>query len=177
MSIKTALIAIVVAVVGLTGLGYWIYDTGYDNGANYVNTQVQLERDKWQQTINQLQSANDVQIATITENHRHQIAELNKQIETLKKNPQVITEYVPVTSNLTNGFVLLHDRAATNIPLYTMLPPNFESNKQSDYTTTDLANTITTNYNTCNQCIEKLTALQAIVKQYQQRQQTATGEK
>ena len=169
-SIKSKIIAIVVAVVGAIGLGMFIYDKGYDNGVQYVNEQVTLQRQQWEQRVEQLQDQHNITIATITQKHNDQIDQLNKQIQTLKDHPKIITKYVDRTVPVTNGIATAHDRAAQNIPLYIMLPDNFKPNDPSEYSSADLVNTIVKNYNSCNVCIQRLTALQDIVKQYQQKQ-------
>lgn len=169
-SIKSKIIVVLVIIAGLFGLGSWIYNTGYDNGVQFVNEQVTTQRQQWEQRVEQLQDQHNITIATITQKHNDQIDNLNKQIQTLKDHPKIITKYVDRPVPVTNGIALAHDRAAQNIPLYIMLPDNFKPSDPSEYTSTDLTNTIVKNYNSCNVCIQRLTALQEIVKQYQQKQ-------
>ena len=51
-----------------------------------------------------------------------------------------------------------------------MIPDNIDVDQISEYTESDLANTIAVNYSNCNICSERLDALQKIIKQYQQNQ-------
>lgn len=169
-STKLKIIAIVLSVIATITAGAWIYNTGYDNGVTYINQQVTLQKQQWEQQVSQLQTQHNATIASITEQHKFEIDQLNKQIKTLKEHPKIVTKYVDRAVPITKGLELLHDRAVTKVPLYAMLPDGFDINAPSDCSSSDFANTIVDNYNTCNQCIERLTALQRIVQQYQQKQ-------
>ena len=173
MDLKIGLISGAAVAVGLLFAGWWIYDSGYDNGVAYVNETVANERIQWQAKINELQANNDTTVATITANHKTTVEQLNKQIETLKANPKIVTKYITKTTpcTVTNGFALLHDRAATNVPLTTMVPDNVD--QPSEYSLDDVANTVAINYHDCNVCLDRLKALQEIIKQYQNKQQQA----
>ena len=59
MSTKAIIIAIICGIFGIGGLGWYVYDNGYDNGVSYVNAQVAAERLQWQKKINELQISSD----------------------------------------------------------------------------------------------------------------------
>lgn len=172
MSIKGKIIGAVVVVAALFFIGTHIYNTGYDNGVLYVNSQVAEQKAQWEQQIRDLQISHDVQLATLTQKHNDEVQSLNKQIETLKQHPTIITKYV-TDNRISNGVALIHDRSVNRVPLSMMIPDNVNVNESSNYTEADLANTIAINYNRCNVCIDRLTTLQQIIRQYQQKQTEA----
>lgn len=169
MSIKGKLIAAAVAVL-CVAIGCWfLYNKGYNAGVDYVNSQVQSQRDSWIAEVQQLQSQHDKQVIELQTKYKTDIQQLNKQITTLKNNPKIIEKYIPEYIGVPSTFVLLHDRCALGQPLDTMIIDS--ALNPQNYTLTDVGNTIAYNYNICNQCITKLTTLQTIVKQYIDKQQ------
>ena len=175
MSTKAIIIAIICGIFGIGGLGWYVYDNGYDNGVSYVNAQVAAERLQWQKKINELQINSDSKIANITAQHNNTVKQLNDQIQHLKDHPKIITKYIDkqIPCTITKGFVTIHDRAVNNIPLNTMLPDDLDVNEKTSLTLQDVSNTVVSNYYNCNICIERLNALQSVIKQYIERQQQA----
>ena len=168
-SIKTIILAVVGAIAIVGAIGWGSYNVGYDNGVQYVQNEVTKQKQDWEKQINDLQQAHNIQLATLTQQHKDSVANLNKQIETLKKHPKIITKYV-TDNKISNGITLIHDRSVNKVPLSTMIPDNIDVNQVSEYSETDLANTLAINYSNCNICVERLDALQKIIKQYQQNQ-------
>lgn len=162
------IIGAVVLMACYSGYKY-VYYTGYNAGAGYVSEQVKIEKAKWEASINTLQKQHESEIAKLNAQHNSKVNQLNKQIDKLKKNPTIITKYMDPKDNISEGFVVWHNRCALGEPLDTFLPAP-TTNK---YTIGDVANQVAINYNNCNKCIDRLTKLQQIVNDYISKQNQA----
>lgn len=162
------LIVIATGIVCVTGYKY-IYNSGYDAGVLFVSDQVRVEKAKWEASINTLQKQHEAEIAKLNAQHDNTIRRLNDQIDTLKKNPTIITKYMNPSDPVSEGFIVWHNRCAKGQPLNTFLPAP-TTNK---YTIGDVANHVAINYNNCNKCIDRLTKLQAIVNDFIEKQNKA----
>lgn len=149
------------------GIGYKTYQTGYDNGVQDIQVQVQQERDNWISKVNKIQNDYDQQTILIAQQHKDQVNNLNKQILKLKNNPKIIEKYIPVQmdGNIPETLVLLHNRAVNGSNLDQMIPDEL-IDKTSSCTLSDLSTTMTYNYTVCNQCYDRLNKLQIIIKKY-----------
>lgn len=163
---KTKIIIVVVAILACYGGYLYVYTSGYNAGVGYVSEQVKIEKAKWEASINTLQKQHESQIAKLNAQHDSKIKQLNNQISKLKKDPTIITKYMNPKDNISEGFVVWHNRCALGEPLDTFLPAP-TTNK---YTIGDVANQVAINYNNCNICIDRLTKLQAIVNDYIKKQ-------
>ena len=149
------------------GIGYKLYQYGYDNGVVSVQLQVEQEKELWTKKVSQIQNQFDKQSLVISEQHKQQVDKLNQQIVKLQKNPKIIEKYIPVQMNqlVPETLVLLHDRAVKGISLDQMIPDQL-INKTSSCTLSDFTSTMTYNYTVCNQCYDRLNKLQSIVSKY-----------
>ena len=163
---KVKIVIVCLLVLSIYGGYKYVYNSGYNAGVVFVNDQVKVEKAKWEASINQLQKQHETQISKLNTQHAYRVAQLNKQIDKLKKNPTIITKYFNPKDNVSEGFVVWHNRCALGEPLDTFLP----SPTTNEYTIGDVANKIAVNYNTCNQCIDRLTKLQAIFNDYIEKQ-------
>lgn len=171
-NIKNIIIAICVAISVLIFAFYTTYNVGYDNGVQYLKSEVDKVNEKWESKVKNAQLEHDKTLKTVYENHNKSMVELKKQIETLTKD-QIRTEsilkqyksegYVP------KGFVLWHDRASQGHRLDVMVGNDMD--KPSEYTFNDVMMVIGNNYNQYNVCRTKLTSLQEIVRSFIKEQQ------
>lgn len=152
-------------VLGLLGgVGYRLYDYGYNAGASAIQTELVAQRQEWESRIAASQLEVDNLSRSIELNYVPEQKRLKAQISSLKKNPKVVTKYVPVETKITEGVRIWHDRAVRGENLSLMI--DGDALKESPYTMQDLCSLIAINYNNCNECMLKLKSLQTIVKTY-----------
>jgi len=159
-----------VVIASIFGCRY-LYNKGYDNGVAEITAKITAEKIQWEKKVSELQNDNDRKIELIEKEYAQKVTTLNSEIDKLRKNPKVIKQYIPIDSNISKGTVLLHDRLACGVGINEVIPDDIDVSLESEYGVTDLVNTVAVNYNNCNQCIEKLTTLQTIVKQFMEKQQ------
>lgn len=153
-----------------------IYTKGKSDGARLMEDKLNSERLNWTAQIETQKKQFRTEVDKVQKEYLTKEHKLKAQIKSLKDNPKVITKYISVDDNtkLPYGLILWHDRLVMNTPLNQFLP---DAVPLKDYTMYDLSNTLAYNYNTCNECMNKLTALQEIVKQYMEKQNKVIGER
>lgn len=161
-TIYLVLSIVVLCLIG--GIGYQTYQAGYSSGENSVKTELALQKQEWEARIASAQLevdslSRDIQLKYVPEQQK-----LKNQIATLKKNPKVVTKYVPTDVKISEGVALWHDRSARGENLGMMF--DGDASKESMYSMQNLCNTIAENYTNCNECMLKLKSLQSIVKTY-----------
>lgn len=73
MSIKGKLIAAAAAVLCVVVGCWFLYNKGYNAGVDYVNSQVQSQRDSWIAEVQQLQSQHDKQVIELQTKYKTDI--------------------------------------------------------------------------------------------------------
>ena len=171
LDIKTTAIAVCAVVGILTFAFYKTYDIGYDNGVEYMKTEVEKLNTAWETKVSSSQKEHDDKVKEIYISHTHSISELKKQIEVLttdKIKTETVLKQYKTEGYVPNGFVLWHDRASQGNRLDVMVGENVGTT--SKYTFNDVMMVIGNNYNKYNVCKSKLDSLQEIVKDYIEKQ-------
>ena len=159
------------AIIGAFVLGilaYSVYNKGYDNGVAYVSAINEREHAEWVKKVEDAQTNFNKVQTQLTKDYTEKVRKLEDQVETLKKNPKIITKYITKEQNLSlpYGFVLYHNRLVRNESVALMIPTETDEAQSCDFTLYDLSDTIATNYVRCNECMTKLKILQDTVKNY-----------
>ncbi len=166
---KAKIVVALLVVVGCYGGYKWIYNTGYQQGVDVVTNQVRDERIQWEAKIATLQAQHNTAIATLNQQHKDRLNTLQHQLDALN-DQRLQDKYFDPSTLISNGFVVWHNRCANGAPLNNFIT-EIPSGK---YTVKDVANSVAINYNNCNVCIDRLTKLQTIVKQFIEKQNQVT---
>ncbi len=160
------------ALVALILLGGF-YVKGRNDGYNLVAGQLAQQQLEWQKKVSDSQLKHQTEVADIESQYNLDVFVLTSQIDKLKKNPRIITKYVPVKVDtpVPNGLVVLHDRSALGKDLDDDVD-NAES--PSEIKASQYGTTVAENYNSCAADRKKLVALQDIVRKFQASQQELT---
>lgn len=158
-----------IAVVALLLLGgfYW---KGRSDGYALSAGELATQKLEWQQKVNDMQLAYQDESFHIATQYESDVFVLQSQIEKLKKNPKIITKYIPakVDTLVPTGLVTLHDRAAEGVDLDDDVA---NAEIPSDVRLSVFGGTVAENYLTCEDTRKKLVALQDVVREYQEHQQ------
>ena len=176
LSMQARLIAAAVLAAALMSGGIYLYTKGRSDGkalveAEYnkevirLNTEITI----WKTKVETLQGQHDTEVATITADFETKADQLQSEIDKLKKNPKVISKYVPVETEckIPNGFIEAHNLASKGLPLDEVNDPQPGT---SDKTLNQVADVVAENYYSCNITRSRLTSLQKIVADFQQKQ-------
>ena len=165
------LIAAVVAIIALSGGCYYMYNKGYDNGVQYVETQVAQLNKEHELKIEQLQQQHSEYVKNLELKYSYQVGQLNDQVTELQKNKTLYDKYIATYTPssqynyVPNGFVVWHDRAAKGERLDKIVLQD-KLDDPSKYTFNDAMYAVGYNYTQANVCFARLTNLQNIVKDY-----------
>lgn len=123
---------------------------------------------QWEAKVATLQTQQHAEVAQIAEKYKKQDKLFREEIDRLKKNSDVSRLYIPIEVDtfVPSGFISLHNTAAKG----QVLGQTPQTNTMSTKTISDVGNTIAVNYNICNDARAQLTALQEVVKSFQQKQ-------
>ena len=171
-NIKNIIIAVCVAISVLVTAFYMTYKTGYENGVQYVQDEVERLNNEWEAKVKTAQLEHDKVLTDVYASHNQSMVELKKQIETLTKDQlktEAILKQYKSEGYVPKGFVLWHDRASQGHRLDVIVGEDMD--KPSNYTFNDVMMVIGNNYNQYNVCRTKLTSLQEIVRSFVKEQQ------
>lgn len=157
------------------------YIKGRNDGIAKVESEVAAERKEWEDKVADTQAASDKRAAeiaqqytSITSQYQTELSKLLTSVTDTKGKvtpPQVVTVYVPLgsDSNVPKGFINLHNTAATGKPLSGVAQA--DAGDESEKKLSDVGTVVSRNYYQCNALITQLQSLQAIVKDFQDKQQ------
>jgi len=154
------------------------YIKGRSDGRSLTEAAVEAEKSKWERKVAEAQADTTSKTDQITADYNKKAALYRAEIAKLKKSKNVDTKiveaYIPpkVNTNVPNGFVDLHDRAATGSSLESAPKPT--AAEPSDKYLALVASTVAENYYACNEYIARLEALQEVVKTFQKKQKELT---
>lgn len=155
--------AIVVFCAGL-------YFKGRYDGGSAVRADYAIAEAEWRAKVNEKQRELNQAANEFASNYTKQSAIYQAELDKLKKDPKIIDRFVPSTTacSIPNGFVDLINKAASGSPLEPT--PGVNVADTSNKPLPQVAGSVTENYINCKDTIDRLTALQAIVKQFQKKQ-------
>jgi len=149
------------------------YIKGRSDGSSITESKYANAKADWQREVAKKQTEFDVQLSNLRLRYERETAQYRREIASIKNNPSVVTKFVPVETqcNIPKGFVELHNRAATGVPLD---PPPADPSTPTDKTLSGVGSVVAQNYYQCNILMDRLIALQEIVKDYQKKQKELT---
>ena len=155
----------VLLVIVLCGGTYW---KGRSDGFKLSEAEVAAERFEWQTKVGDLSLKHNIKVANLRNDFLNEKKALEDQINKLDKKPRVITKYIPVKVDATipKGLVDLHNTTAAGLPL----TRSKDATLMTDKKLSDLGRVVGMNYGQCNVEKAQLEKLQALVKDFQDRQ-------
>ena len=165
---------VILTIVSVLGVLYGTYNYGYKSGVNEVSQTIVAERVIWEDKVKETETKFNEYKVNLEAQHKTEVKEYEKQIATLRDNPKIVTKYVTKEVQVPCTFELLHNRLVDGTPINTMIPAGYSCPK--DHSLTDVSNVLITNYSNCRLAMERLEALQKIVKDYQAKQNALTEE-
>ena len=166
---------VVLTIVSVLGVLYGTYNYGYKSGINEISQTIASERVVWENKVKETETKFNEYKVTLEAQHKSEVKEYEKQIATLRDNPKIVTKYITKEVQVPCTFELLHNRLVDGIPINTMIPDEYSCAKE--HSLTDVSNVLITNYSNCRLAMERLEALQKIVKDYQAKQTALTNTK
>ena len=146
---------------------YVSYMVGYDKAVAVITNQVNAERIEWQEKVSKLESKFNEYRLNVETKHRFEVEDYKKQVQVLKDNPTVITKYITKEVQVPCQFNLLHDRLVDGVPINTMIPDDYQC---KPCTLSDVSTVLAQNYANCRLAMQRLEALQSVVKEFQAKQ-------
>ncbi len=145
------------------------YIKGRSDGHALAAAQTASAQAEWQTKIADLQYNHARKNDLIREEYNKTADDLRDQLATLKKNPTIVTRYIPakVDSIVPKGMVALHNRAATGASLADDV---IDAETPSQTKLSIFGSVVTENYLVCSEEKKRLSALQEVVKSYQEQQ-------
>lgn len=177
VDIQTKIIATVVMLAVLILAGAGLYIKGRSDGKALMEGRLDKERLEWIARVEAAQESADITIEKIVRDHNKQVAVYEEQIDKLnarkvgvKVVEKVVKVYVPqeVDTTIPKGFVDMHNTAADGLPLAEEAKP--DAAQDSGKKLSDVAAVVARNYYTCNITREQLKSLQAVVREYEEKQ-------
>ena len=166
---------VVLTIVSVLGVLYGTYNYGYKSGINEISQTIASERVVWENKVKETETKFNEYKVTLEAQHKSEVKEYEKQIATLRDNPKIVTKYITKEVQVPCTFELLHNRLVDGTPINTMIPDDYSCAKE--HSLTDVSNVLITNYSNCRLAMERLEALQKIVKDYQTKQEALTNTK
>lgn len=147
-----------------------LYFKGRYDGGLAVRAEYAIAEAEWHAKVNDKQRELNIASEQFAANYIKQAAIYQAELDKLKTNPKIIDRFVPSTTacNIPNGFVDLINKAASGAPLEPT--PGVNNAATSNKPLPEVAGSVTENYLNCKDSINKLIALQEIVKQFQKKQ-------
>ena len=147
-----------------------LYFKGRSDGGSAVRSEYAVAEAEWRAKVSEKQRELNQAATEFASNYTKQSAIYQAELNKLKNNPTIIDRFVPSTTscNVPNGFVDLLNKAATGSTLEPT--PGVNVAATSDKPLPQVAGSVAENYLNCKDTIDRLTALQAIVKQFQAKQ-------
>lgn len=150
------------------------YLKGRSDGTALTEAAVAADKLKWEQQVIEARNELDIKTDQITAEYNKKTAiyraEINKLTKSIAVGPSIVQTYIPqkVDTNVPNGFVELHNRAAAGSTLDPA--PKSNAGELSNKSLVLVTSTVVENYYSCNQYISQLEALQEVVKTFQNKQ-------
>lgn len=166
---------VVLTITAVMGVLYGTYNYGYKSGINEISQTIASERVVWENKVKETETKFNEYKVTLESQHKTEVKEYEKQIATLRDNPKIVTKYITKEVQVPCTFELLHNRLVDGIPINTMIPDEYSCAKE--HSLTEVSNVLITNYSNCRLAMERLEALQKIVKDYQAKQTALTENK
>lgn len=168
---KTILVSTVAAVC----LSFVSYRYGYSNGTIETETNIEKERTEWVSKVEAVQKEFDKYKTRVESKHKTETEAYERQIKVLRDNPKIITKYITKEVRVPCGFEILHNRLVDGIPIDRMIPENYSCSRE--HSLSEVSEVITRNYSNCRLAMERLDALQSVVKKYMDEQKKLETEK
>ena len=157
---KTLIVSAIVTVC----LSFVSYRFGYSNGTKETKTNIEKERTEWVSKVEAVQKEFGAYKTSVDTRHKTETESYKRQIKVLRDNPKVITKYITKEVQVPCGFEILHNRLVDGIPIDRMIPEHYSCPKER--TLTEVSEVIARNYSNCRLAMERLDALQTVVKNY-----------
>ena len=159
--------AVLALVVVLAASGSYI--KGQKDGKAVIEAEFIKAKAEWELKISEAQQTYEGKAALLEEEYKKSNKHLQDQLAHIRRNPILVRQFIPqsVDKAIPKGFVELHDRAAKGQELG-QAPADAEAS--SGKVLSEISTIVADNYLSCNQSIERLKTLQAIVKEFQQKQ-------
>ncbi len=147
-----------------------IYSRGYDKGVIDTNKAVVAERQKWQNTVANIQESHETEVGKLEKNYLEKLESLNKELEKMKYNPNLIVDTLKEkNSELPPEVVVFHDRIVKGISLDKSFSQK-ELEKAKGYTLDKLVYKLRKNYTICKKNKVQLESLQEVIRDFQEKQ-------
>ncbi len=142
------------------------YIKGRNDGHDLAAAQTAIAKAEWQTKIADLQYKSARKTDLVREEYNNVADDLREELAALKKNPKIITRYVPATVDtlVPKGMVELHNRAATGASLADDV---VDAETPSQTKLSIFGSVVTENYLVCSEEKKRLESLQKIVKSFQ----------
>lgn len=166
---------ILLSAAAVFAILYGTYNFGYKNGVTEVSQTIAAERVVWESKVKNVETEFNNYKIELEAKHKTEVSEYEKQITALRDNPKIVTKYITKEVPVPCTFELLHNRLVDGTPINTMIPDGYTCSK--DYSLSDFSNVLITNYSNCRLAMQRLEALQKIVKDYQEKQNKLSEKK
>lgn len=146
-----------------------VYAKGRQDGANLTELKYSTQRQEWEAKVRQAEADILATNTMIVNDYIEEAAKVQAEMDRLSKRPKIVYKYIPskVNVQVPKGFVELHNIAAKGEHIG---KPSPGADQLSDKKLTDVVSVVATNYYQCNAEKAQLTALQAVVDNFQKKQ-------